>query len=102
MRRYNIAFVLSFLVGLCPVASSASLSFLPPPDHRPKAFAMIQAPDGYWHVFYIKNLFNPPAGQRPDREIGHAKSLDLTNWTPLPTALAPEDTGWDSTAVWAP
>lgn len=102
MRRRRYGSQLLLCLSFSALSALASQSFLPPPDHRPKDFAIIQAPDGFWHLFYIKNLFSPPQGQRADREIGHAKSLDLRTWVNLPVALSPQANEWDSTAVWAP
>jgi len=103
MRPIRTALVLTLLVALPAFSSIANQSFPQlPQNFRPKDFAIIQAPDGYWHLFYINNLYSPPPGQRSDREIGHAKSLDLRNWQILPVALSPAGSGWESTAVWAP
>lgn len=73
---------------------------VPPYPIRAKDFTLVKR-DGTYHLFYIRNDTSLPANLT-ERDLGHAVSNDLYQWTQLDPVMAVSDGGWDSSHVWAP
>jgi len=69
---------------------------------QPKDFTFVFTGDA-WHVFYIRHHQNP--GYTDDvneRNLGHAISTDLQNWTVVSRNVLQVPGTWDTKHVWAP
>lgn len=73
---------------------------IPPQPFRPKDFTIVKR-DGVYHLFYIRHDYTLPQEQT-ERELGHATSVNLHDWTQQEPVLAARDTSWDRSQVWAP
>jgi beta-fructofuranosidase len=77
-----------------------AFSMVPDYPVRAKDFAFIRE-GGYFHLFWMRNDTSMPYDST-ERDLGHAVSRDLQNWTQLPPVLAARPRGWDNLHIWAP
>src|SRR3990170_206584 len=86
-----------------------------PPQPQPRRTFMLLLDDhwtwDFWtikdgvdyHLFFLKapKSLGDPDARHQNARIGHAVSVDLTDWTVLPDALAPGPGGaWDDMSTW--
>jgi hypothetical protein len=100
-------YALGWLVAMLLASSAAHAlehfdfegPYLVDPGHSVKDHAIYM--DGsVFHCYYIRGVDGQ--GSASERELGHAISTDLCNWTILPPALTAGPQTWDSRNVWAP
>lgn len=55
-----------------------------------------------YHLYFLKapRAIGDPARRHEAAVIGHASSVDLTDWTVHADALHPSESGWDDLALW--
>jgi hypothetical protein len=75
---------------------------------QPKDFTFVFAHDG-WHVFYIRHYQDAPGEttykdhpEWNERNLGHATSTNLRNWTVQARNVLQVPGTWDTRHVWAP
>ena len=83
-----------------PLRLPRSGSMVPDYPVRAKDFAFIRD-GGYFHLFWMRNDTSLPYDST-ERDLGHAVSRDLQNWTQLSPVLEARPGGWDNLHIWAP
>lgn len=90
--------VVALLFG-APLRAHAAF-FLPQFPFRPKECTIVH--DGeLFHMFYIKHRYFV-LDDSTERDLGHAVSNDLQNWTELDPVLPIRPSSWDNFHVWSP
>jgi len=101
VARFAGALVLRLLlVFACQVGTAHAAWMIPQAPYRAKDFCVVKR-DGWFHCFYILHDTSVPADST-ERELGHAVSLDLYQWTQLPPVLHVRPGYWDNTKIWSP
>jgi hypothetical protein len=77
-----------------------AFSMVPDYPVRAKDFAFIREA-GWFHLFWMRNDTSLPYDST-ERDLGHAVSRDLQNWTQLSPVLAARPDGWDNLHIWSP
>jgi hypothetical protein len=72
----------------------------PDPPMGAKDFAFIKEGD-YFHVFWMRRDASVP-WDSTERDLGHAVSRDLREWTQLDPVLPARPGKWDDLHIWAP
>lgn len=95
---FSIAAVV--VVACLPALPARAAQMVATPPYRPKDFALVKK-DGVFHLFYIRHDANFSLAFT-EKDLGHATSYDLYNWTQQPPVLPARDGEWDNQHVWAP
>jgi hypothetical protein len=87
------------LGGFAP--REARATFMTPPwPYRPKECTLIRK-GTVFHLFYTRGSSSAPFDSTW-RDLGHATSTDLIQWTEQPPVLPFRPSKWDNFQVWAP
>ncbi len=87
------------LVLLAPAVAHATF-MTPVYPYRPKECTLVRK-GGVFHVFYTRGDRNAPFDSTW-RDLGHATSTDLIQWTDQPPVLPYRPSDWDNFQIWAP
>ncbi|MFI5372616.1 MAG: family 43 glycosylhydrolase [Candidatus Eisenbacteria bacterium] len=106
-RGARTGLALAALVSLAGLVSSLAApggahatTMYPTWPYRPKECTLIRR-GATFHLFYTRGLYGAPFDSTW-RDIGHAISTDLMNWTDLTPVLAYRPGKWDNFQIWAP
>jgi len=100
LARAASAALFAACLALALAGQARAASMVPPYPYRAKEFTIIF--DGtQFHLFYMRHNYNA-LDDSTEKDLGHAVSNDLVQWTQLAPVLAVRPTSWDNFHIWSP
>src|SRR5690349_8054470 len=95
-----ICALLVVALGLATPRPAGASLMRPPYPYRAKEFTIVH--DGtQFHCFYMRHNFFV-VDDSTEKDLGHAVSFDLINWTQLAPVLPVRPNSWDNFHIWSP